>query len=167
MSVMKTVRLKPNPAGKDRSRYGAAPAAQLAAEWADIQNTGQAPVDVTGIKLYHVAYSGTTDNGTWQEVTGFTRGILRAGEVVRVHSGSGPESVLRTEDRVGADHHIFTGKDRYVWNNDRGDCAAIGSTDRNLTDKAWYDQNPPERAILERVGDKLVARSAAYAGRRC
>jgi hypothetical protein len=33
---LQIVRIKPNPAGRDRNRYGQTPAAQLAAEWVTI-----------------------------------------------------------------------------------------------------------------------------------
>lgn len=165
MSVLETVRLKPNPSGKDRARNGDASQAQLGAEWADIKNLGQGNVDLAGIKLFHVAYSGSTDNGRWEEVTGFSKGILGPGQSVRIHSGSGPESALHAADRAGADYHIFTNKDRYVWNNDRGDCAALGRTDRELSDQAWYDAYPPEGEILQRSGNKLVP-SGVAAGHR-
>jgi hypothetical protein len=162
--TLQTIRLKPNPSGKDRSRFGAS-SAQLGGEWADIKNVGQRPVDMTGIKLFHVAYSGSYDNGIWQQVINFTQGVLCVGQVVRVHAGSGPASALKTEDRFGADFHVFTGRDQYTWNNDRGDCAAIGRTDRELTDQAWYDPYPPEGDVLQRVGNMLLA-SYAAAGRR-
>jgi hypothetical protein len=162
--TLQTVQLKPNPSGKDRSRYGAT-AAQLGGEWADIKNVGLRPDDMVGVKLFHVAYSGAYDNGTWDEVINFTQGVLGVGQVVRVHSGSGPESALHPADRVGADYHVFTGRDRYVWNNDRGDCAGIGRSASDLTDKTCYDPNPPEGDVLQRVGAKLVP-SYAAAGRR-
>jgi hypothetical protein len=161
---LQTVRLKPNPSGKDRSRFGAS-AAQLGGEWADIKNVGQRPVDMTGIKLFHVAYSGSYDNGTWAQVINFTQGVLGVGQSVRVHSGSGPESALRAEDRAGVDFHVFTNRDVYTWNNDRGDRAAIGRTDRDLTDQASYDAYPPEGDVLQRVGNMLVPSHVA-AGRR-
>ena len=92
MKTMRSVRIKPNPAGKDRTRRGAT-AAQLGAEWVDLKNEGTTAVVLNGLSLYHVAYSGATDNGTWERVTGFT-GQLGAGKVMRVHSGSGPVSAL-------------------------------------------------------------------------
>ena len=62
-----------------------------------------------GLSLYHIAYSGTTDNGKWEKVTG----SLGAGQVMRVHSGSGPESALNAADLQGADVHLFTNRDNY------------------------------------------------------
>lgn len=168
MKTMKSVRIKPNPAGKDRNRRGGATAAQLGAEWVDLKNEGTTAVTLNGLSLYHVAYSGATDKGTWEKIMGFT-GSLGAGKVMRVHSGSGPESALNEADKQGADVHLFTKRDNYVWNNDRGDCSALqkdGESDK--FDKCWYDSKPPEGVILVRVNDKFIvpASSMATAGSR-
>jgi hypothetical protein len=168
MKSLKTVQLKPNPFGKDRTRRGGATTAQLGGEWVDLQNTGSKAVDLTGVKLYHIAYSGATDNGRWEEVMSF-KGSLGIGEVIRVHAGSGPVSALHEIDQMGANFHLFTGRDAYVWNNDRRDCSALWQSGENEPfDRACYDANPPEGVILVRVGDKLVvsAASMAAAGRR-
>jgi hypothetical protein len=118
--------------------------------------------------LYHVAYSGATDNGTWEKIMGFT-GNLGADKVMRVHSGSGPESALSEADKQGADHHVFTKRDNYVWNNDRGDCSALQKDgESEKFDQCWYDSKPPEGVILVRVNNKFVvpASSIAMAGSR-
>jgi hypothetical protein len=162
---VQTVRLKPNPTGKDRSRSGGVSQTQLGAEWVDIRNVCNQPVDLTGVKLYHIAYLRGSNQGRWDEITSFN-GTLGVGMVVRVHSGSGPESVLRDEDRREADYHLFTRRDSYVWNNDHGDCSALWQSGQsNPFDKACYDPYPPEGEVLERVGDKLVAGSAVASRR--
>lgn len=160
-SNVQTLQLKPNPSGKDRTRYGGASATQLGAEWVDIKNGSSRPVDLTGVRLCHIAYSAGSNRSRWEEVTSF-RGTLGVGEVVRVHSGNGEESSLRDEDKRGADYHLFTGRNNYVWNNDQGDCSALfqGSNSEPF-DKACYDAKPQEGVVLKRVGDRLVARSAA------
>lgn len=168
MKTMRSVRIKPNPAGKDRTRRGGATATQLGSEWVDLKNEGTAAVTLNGLSLHHVAYSGATDNGTWEKVVGFT-GTLGAGKVMRVHSGNGPESALHQADLQGADLHVFTNRDNYIWNNDRGDCSALhkdGETDK--FDKCWYDSKLPEGVILLRVYDRFVvaAGSLAPAGSR-
>ena len=166
MKTLRTVRLKPNPSGKDRSRRGGATAAQLGGEWVDIENNGRSPVDLTGVTLYHIAYSGASDNGRWEQVMAF-KGTLKVAEVIRVHSGSGPLTSLHAIDQQGATYHLFTGRDVYIWNNDRGDCSALWQDgDRTPFDRACYDPNPPDGIILVRVGDRLVAPIAATAGRR-
>lgn len=50
MKTLQTVRLKPNPAGKDRTRSGASET-QLGGEWADIKNTGRLDVNLVGVNL--------------------------------------------------------------------------------------------------------------------
>lgn len=165
MKTMKSVRIKPNPAGKDRTRRGATQT-QLGAEWVDLKNDGAATVVLNGLSLYHVAYSGATDNGTWERVVGFT-GQLGAGKVMRVHSGSGPVSILNHADLQGADVHVFTNRDNYIWNNDRRDCAALQKdSETEKFDQCWYDSRPPEGVILVRVNDKFVVSMAAAVGRR-
>jgi hypothetical protein len=163
MKTLQTIRLKPNPSGKDRTRRGGATAAQLGGEWVDIQNMGSTAVDLTGVKLYHIAYSGAVDNGRWEEVMSF-KGSLGAGQVIRVHAGNGSLSALHAVDKQGADYHLFIGRDAYVWNNDRGDCSALWQAGENDPfDKACYDANPPEGVILTRVGSKLVVATGSMA----
>ena len=168
MKTMKSVRIKPNPAGKDRTRRGAT-AAQLGGEWVDLKNEGTLAVILNGLSLYHVAYSGAADNGTWENVVSFT-GQLEAGKVMRVHSGSGPQSILNAADLQGADVHVFTNRDNYVWNNDRGDCSALQKdSETEKFDKVWYDTKPLEGVILVRSGDKFVVPTVSMAtagGRR-
>jgi hypothetical protein len=164
MKSLQAVRLKPNPAGKDRTRRGGAATAQLGGEWVDIQNTRSAPVDLSGVTLYHIAYSGAQDAGTWEAVMNF-KGTLGVGEVVRVHAGQGPVTALHDVDQQGSNYHLFTGRDQYVWNNDRGDCAALFQAGQsNPFDKACYDPNPPEGVILMRVANRLVYSSGIYSG---
>jgi hypothetical protein len=152
MKTLQTVKMKPNPASKDRTRRGASET-QLGAEWADIKNIGARDVDLSGITLSH-------------RVMTF-KGTLKPGQVMRVHTGKGPQIVLRQEDLDGADFHLFSGHDQYVWNNDCGDCASLweGGSSAHL-DKACYDCPPPDGVILHRVGDKLVPATAAATSRR-
>lgn len=155
MKTLLITRIKPNPAGKDRNPAGSTSASQLAAEWVDFKNTGSAPVDLGDIELYHVAYAPGSSQGHWDKVMDF-RGILQVGHTVRVHSGSGPESVIRPEDRAGAEHHLFTGRN-YVWNNRQGDSPTLFDTTlKQNVDQASYDPYPPEGQVLTRSGNKLV-----------
>lgn len=162
MKTLQTSRLKPNPTGKDRDRYGHASTAQLGAEWVDIQNTGSSPVVMNGVKLYHIAFVNAKPSH-WELIMSFT-GTLGAGEVVRIHGGHGPESALNPQDRSGATYHLFTNRDQYVWNNAEGDTSRITEPSGNgeaETDKASYDPYPPEGVVLVRSGAKLVPSSAA------
>ena len=156
MANVQTVRLKPNPSGKDRTRRGGATATQLGGEWADIQNVSAKPVNMDNVTLEHVAYNADGRASRWEQVMSF-KGILRPKQVVRIHAGSGPESVLLPVDKNGADIHLFTGGN-YVWNNDKSDCASLfASGQPQPFDKACYAANPPEGVVLKRGGDSLVS----------
>lgn len=151
--------LKPNPAGKDRSASGANES-QLAAEWVDIKNVGRTNISLSGVNLYHKAFK--RDGSFGWELVAKLSGVLGASQVLRVHSGKGPYSVVRPEDSVGSDFYLFTGVSRYIWNNDYGDSSLLWQPSRKARlDEASYDAHPPEGAILQRVGDKLVAPSWA------
>ncbi len=155
MKPLLITRIKPNPTGKDRSRTGSTSASQLAAEWVDFRNTGSSPVDLGDIELYHLAYTPGSTQGRWDKVMDF-RGILYAGRTVRVHSGSGPDSVIQPGDRAGAEHHLFTGRD-YVWNNRQADSPTLFDTTLNQNvDQTFYNPNPPEGQVLVRSGNKLI-----------
>lgn len=156
MKSLQIVRAKPNPRGKDRNRYGTATPTQLAAEWVDFRNVGYGDVNLQGVELYHLAY-GDGGQSRWEKVMDF-KGVLRAGKVVRVHSGATRDlSIIAAEDLAGADHHLFTGQDRYVWNNAEGDCPSLRDAAVNeWIDQASYDPFPPEGAVLVRSGAKLV-----------
>ena len=159
MANLQTVRLKPNPSGKDRTRRGGATATQLGGEWADIQNVCDKPVKLEGVALFHVAYSADGRTRQWEKIMDF-KGILQPGQLMRIHAGSGGESVLLPVDKAGANIHLFTGGN-YVWNNDKADCAGLFMNGQSEPfDKAYYATNPPEGVILKRVGDKLVPAAA-------
>lgn len=158
--MLKIIRLKPNPAGKDRAGRAPLSASQLAAEWVDLQNTGRQAADLAGLEIYHLAHPAGGGKPEWRLVTRI-KGSLEPGQVVRVHSGAGPHtSIIRPEDLSGADFHVFTGTDRYLWNNAEGDCAWIVWTSNKIGDKACYDPHPPEGQVLHRSGDKLIPVSA-------
>jgi hypothetical protein len=154
MKSLRIIRIKPNPSGKDRvGRY--IPAAQLAAEWVDFQNDGTEPFLLDGIALYHLAYQPQCRDPRWETVQTFS-GTLQPQKIVRVHSGEKLiTDQMYPEDVAGVDHHVFTGRRIYVWNNDCGDSAALYNG-KAFEDQASYDPYPPEGVILHRQGDKLV-----------
>jgi hypothetical protein len=163
--MLKTVQLKPNPAGKDRTRYGGMTAAQLAAEWVDLKNVGTKTIDVAGVIVKHVAYSPGATQGHWEKVLSFGTGHLAVGQVIRIHSGKDRGTdVIRPEDLAGATFHLFTGEDRYIWNNDKADCSSLWVPgQQDPFDEAWYAANPPEGVVLIRSGNNLIPASAGYA----
>ena len=160
MKNLQITRIKPNPTGKDRGSSGTTSQSQLAGEWVDFKNIGSTAVDLAGVDLYHLAYAPGATQGRWDKIMTFS-GNLLAGHTVRVHSGSGPESVIKPEDRVSADHHLFTGRN-YVWNNKQGDSPTLfdPANEQNI-DQAYYDPYPPEGQVLVRMGNKLVPAAAS------
>ena len=155
--------LKPNPAGKDRGSNGSFLSSQLGGEWVDIKNIGGSAVNLSSMKLQHKAYWGIHQSQfQWTDVVTFN-GNLGAGQVVRIHAGSGPNSALKPADMAGAQHHIFSGRNQYVWNNKLGDAARLISGQAVL-DEASYRPSPPEGVVLHRVGTSLVA--ATFQGYR-
>ena len=151
-------RIKPNPAGKDRARYGSPSAAQLGGEWVDIRNSGKYSVNTSGIGLWHLAYPAAGGKPEYRLVVNLPDCTLKPSEVLRVHAGQRRDlSVLNAEDRNGADWHSFTGEDAYVWNNREGDAPTLHERATNETiDSATYDPHPPEGFVLHRQGTELV-----------
>jgi hypothetical protein len=164
MKNLQITRIKPNPTGKDRSSSGTASQNQLASEWVDFKNIGSTSVDLAGVDLYHLAYAPGTTQARWDKIMSFN-GHLPSGHTVRVHSGSGPESVIKPEDRLGAEHHVFTNRN-YVWNNKQGDSPTLfdSAPEQNI-DQASYDPYPPEGQVLVRKGNKLVPAAASVFSR--
>lgn len=120
------------------------------------KNTGRSSVDLTGVSLFHKAFK-QDGSFEWDLVVRLF-GEIGTGQVLRVHSGKGPFSVVRAEDKVGSDYYMFTGQSRYMWNNDYGDASLLWQpSDKVTIDEASYDPYPPEGAILQRAGSKLVA----------
>jgi len=155
MKSLRVIKAKPNPRGKDRNGTFTPPK-QLAAEWVDFWNNGDESYPLEIISLQHIAFQPSCRDGRWEQVMSF-KGSLLSGQVVRVHSGGHlPLSEMYPEDAVGADFHLFTGRN-YIWNNDCGDAAGLWNG-IIWVDKASYDPYPPEGVILVREGDKLVAR---------
>lgn len=158
-------RIKPNPAGKDKTRYGSLSAAQLGGEWVDVRNSGSSSVNTTGVGLWHLAYPASGGKAEYRLVCNLPDCTLKPGEVLRVHAGQRRDlSVLNPEDRSGADWHAFTGEDAYVWNNREGDAPTLyEQAAKAAIDSASYDPYPPEGTVLYRQGAKLIA-AAVTAG---
>ena len=158
MKTISVYRIKPNPAGKDRSRSGSLASAQLGGEWVDLRNSGLYTLNTNGVGLYHLAYPASGGKPEYRLVVNLPDCTLKPGEVLRVHAGQRRDlSVLNAEDRNGADWHSFTGEDAYVWNNCEGDTPAIYEhAAKETIDSASYDPYPPEGAVLFRQGTKLM-----------
>jgi hypothetical protein len=155
--TLQSVRIKPNPFGKDRSKRGAS-AIQLAAEWVDMKNVTSGTLDLSGVFVRHIGYSPAHPSGQWDVVFQFPKGsTLKAGEIVRIHSGKQTNiAMINQNDVDGANWHYFTGVDNYVWNNDKNDCVNLSmSLPTTHFDQACYAAPVAEGAILIRNGDRL------------
>jgi hypothetical protein len=147
---------KPNPNGKDRLG-STVPSQQLAGEWVDFKNNTSGSLSLNNVLLQHIAYPNGHPNGVWETACDF-KGNLRSGEIVRVHSGGEIDlNLLSYDDRLGADHHVFTGNG-YIWNNNRSDTPRLivklnGVADE--IDRAMYREYPTEGKILVRKGNLL------------
>lgn len=157
LMALKLNLIKPNPSGKDRPPYGGPTPSQLAAEWIDLYNSSLVGIALDGLSLWHQTFASGQPNG-WAKVTGFV-GTLPAGKSVRVHAGQArPLTVIRKEDLDGADFHLFSGEDAFVWNNANGDRALLyRESNKDRVDTASYRPNPPEGVTLSRVGDEFLA----------
>jgi hypothetical protein len=158
VKTLNVSQLKPNPAGKDRPRSGNLNPSQLAGEWVDIKNIGTYAVDLEAVELNDRVFGPAHPQGQWASILTFPSFLLPAGKTVRVHSGQHRDlSVIRAEDREGAEYHHFTGRDAYVWNNAQGDTAGLWDLrSQQWIDSASYDPNPPEGVVLVRSGVKLI-----------
>ena len=85
MKMIQTSQLKPNPAGKDRTKTNISETL-LAAEWVDIKNTGRTSVDLTGVSLFHKAFK-RDGSYEWELVLRLS-GNIDAGKVLRVSCGA-------------------------------------------------------------------------------
>jgi hypothetical protein len=86
--------------------------------------------------------------------------VLAPGEILRVHTGSKTfESTLSAEDRgVDVRWSAYAERGNFVLNNVCGDVITVFWSDgahKRWKDSAGYDMNPPEGAILYRVGNRL------------
>lgn len=156
--MLRITKAKPNPLGKDKVLGLLLANKKLGAEWVDIKNIGSAAVSLRDIQIYHIAYK--NDKTEWEIAKDFSNLLLNlilpAGSVMRIHSGSGPVSILNPEDISGADTHYFTGK-AYIWNNDKIDKPMIwDKTKKVIVDQAYYDAPVVDGKILVRVNDKLI-----------
>src|SRR3954470_7138641 len=98
MKTLRITKIKPNPAGKDKTPKGYASETQLAGEWVDITNNGTVGVELSVINLCHKAYKA---NGEfmWEVVCPLPTLTLGLGQVLRVHTGKGPLAQVSQDDQ--------------------------------------------------------------------
>lgn len=156
--MLKVIKAKPNPIGKDRIPRILPTQSQLGAEWIDIKNTGTIGQSLKNIQIYHMAYvNGKTE---WKLLKDFNISelipALPVGVIMRIHSGSGPLSILSSEDVQGASRHFFT-KKGYVWNNDKIDKPMIYDKIKKIKlDETFYTPPVSDGKVLVRVNNQLI-----------
>ena len=162
---------KPNPLGKDAAHHTAKPE-QLLGEWVGLRNNGNTNINLANYHLANREFDAHCIAKPkpviyWLGDAGKT---LAPGETARVHTGRHADWwTANSEDKQGVNYHSFAERGWFVLNNRCRDTVSVWTKDRNgdyqLVDSAAYDPNPPEGAVLERVGDKLVVpvRSRTYA----
>ncbi len=155
-------RAKPNPIGKDRVS-GYPQQQQLLGEWVDLQNTGDASVNLSILNLCHIQFSnqGIPEDKPSIYWTGKSGEVLKAGQIVRVHTGKSEYiGSMAYNDAQGVHLHSFAGKGNFVLNNNYGDVISVWWKGNDGTwykeDAAGYDPYPPEGTVLKRDGDKLI-----------
>lgn len=133
----------PNPAGRDRSRYGTPSNVQLNGEWMEFANVAGHTLDISGVSLNHYTFSTLCQHAGEDQLITFS-GELDGGYSVRVHSGAGEASW------EGYVRHLYLNRSNYAWNNDCGDTAILRNLAGTILDWASYDPNPAEGRILRR-----------------
>lgn len=161
-------RIRPRPPGKRKPRDGAVGEEAGTGEWIDLRNESPKTLSTRGISLYRVVEAGSGGTAEYRFVVSLPDCSLKPEEILRVHSGRRRElSLLPSEDRLGAEWHTFTSEAAYIWADRQGDTALLyEATSKEMIDWASFDPDPPEGAVLQRQGAKLVTASTAPAGRR-
>lgn len=166
---MQIVRTKPNPAGKDTAGHRPIHR-QLLGEWVDLVNNSGGPVHLGGLHLANEHYDAhCTFTKTQVYWSGRSDEVLPAGGIVRVHTGLRSEAYLMdAQDQLGVALHSYADSGLFVLNNRCGDRLSLWTKDaagnwrQPAFDTCAYAPNPPEGAVLVRVGDRLVVQSTAY-----
>ncbi len=160
MTELIVYRAKPNPAGKDKSRFSPIPR-QLQGEWIDIQNSSGRALRLTGISIDHRAFGPNCSDpqyaSYWRDTEGL---VLNPTEILRVHTGNAAQQdQMADEDRRGANKHRWGEHGVFQLNNGRcGDILTIWLHNGtwNKLDEVGYSPYPPEGTVLRRQGDRLV-----------
>lgn len=169
-ALLRITQAKPNPLGKDKTPSGSARPEQLLGEWVDIENVGNEAVTFSKIQLSHTLFDNRCNSTGRTETywTGSGTDALRPGQVIRIHTGrSADSSLMLPADRGSVAWHGYANRSNFVLNNRCGDTIAVTWRDAyggSSQDQVSYDPNPPEGAVLTRVGNRLV--SLAVSGRR-
>jgi hypothetical protein len=162
------VRAKPNPVGKDKAGDYPRPE-QLLGEWVDLKNVGDAAVALNQLYLARTEHdrNGVPHQKPTIYWNGLATEILLPNQAVRVHTGRSRDAwLMNSTDAAGVDRHAFADKGSFVLSNRFETSISIWWKAQNqgfqFEDRATYDSEPPEGAVLVRVGTKLQAASSSY-----
>ena len=150
---------KPNPAGKGRKPTQPE---LLLSEWVDIENNGIELITFSRIQLHHTLFNELcqTRGETEKFWSAEGNGLLKPGQILRVHSGRHQDKRLMSdEDQDDADWHAYAERADFVLNNQCGEIIVLTWQDdeeREYKDVASYAPHPPEDQILERVDNQLI-----------
>jgi hypothetical protein len=154
-------RAKPNPFGKDTCRGRPVPA-QLLGEWVDLKNVGDDSVPTSILYLSNTEFGPgcVIRQPTKNYWNGPLNGLIRPGEIARVHTGRSSDAwQMQPGDLAGATHHFYAESGLFVLNNDCGDNLGLtwkSSEGKWLPeDAASYRPRPAEGRILQRIGGEL------------
>jgi hypothetical protein len=157
---------KPNPAGKGRALTQPELLELLLGEWVDIENNGVELITFSSIQLHHTIFNELcqTRGETQKYWSAEGNGLLKPGQILRVHSGRHQDRRLMSDaDEADADWHAYAERSDFVLNSHCGEVIVLTWHDedgREYKDVASYAPHPPEDAILMRSGNQLIQRSA-------
>jgi hypothetical protein len=142
MASLYVTRAHPNPIGKDKLRWDPPSNEKLNEEWVEFRNITVSKLQLAGVSLHDNTYDSNCSSTGERQLTPFT-GELESGGSVCVHTGAGQNSF------DGDVHHLYLGRQNFVWNNRCGDRVVL-RVNGDLLDWAYYDPNPPEGGVLRR-----------------
>jgi hypothetical protein len=143
MTQLTITRALPNPLGKDRTASHQVTNQQLNGEWVEFANTSGGRLGLDGLALDHYTFDNACTKTGEDRATTF-KGVLEAGQAMRVHSGTGTTFV------EGPVLHVFLNRGNFLWNNKCGDTAVLRAGDA-LVDWAYYNPGPAEGVVVQRV----------------
>ena len=146
---------QPNPPGKDSAR-STTTNAKLNEEW--VEFTAERDRALIEDELSHLTFNNYCQRTGQERILQFASVQIKAGQRVRVHTGSG------TAYWDGNTLHVYAGRSWFAWNNRCGDRATL-SYKGTVIDSAYYEPNPPEGVLVRQPGTDRLVPAAAYARR--
>jgi len=136
----------------------------LLGEWVDLKNTGDASVSLSTLHVANNQFDANCriTNEAVIYWNGRSSDTLHVGKILRVHTGKSSDSALmKVEDKNGVDLHAYAERGNFALNNKCGDAITVwwkttSDGKWHEEDRASYDANPTEGAVLVRSGRKLI-----------